>query len=311
MTADAMPSWKTELVEVAPQVYAWTQYPGGAGISNAGLVVGDEWALVIDAMMTPSMVRPFLEQVRRVTDLSIRFLVNTHHHRDHVFGNQFIGAQHIIGHPLCREEILRFGQEWLEDSMRTRPQYAEEWPQIKPTPPDLTFEERLVLHLGNTVVELLYLGGPAHTYDDIVAYLPEHRLLFAGDLAFFYVTPLAFQGHVSGWINVVDRIHRMEVTTIVPGHGPVGDKRQLAQMREYLVLMRRAARRCFRAGLSVEEAAQKVRIDQYAHWGQQDWVARNVQRLYQEFRGEIHSAGRRRPGMSFQPAATGSTALDC
>jgi cyclase len=289
-----MPDWKTELVEVAPKVLAWTQFPGGAGISNAGLIIGDEWALVIDSMMTPSMVRPFLAEVRRVTDLPIRFLVNTHNHRDHVFGNQFIGAEHIIGHPECRTEIIKNGQEWLDECIRTRPQYAADWPQIRLTPPDITFEDRMTLSVGATTVDLLHLGGMAHTTNDVIVHLPQHRLLFAGDLAFFYVTPLAATGHVTGWIRVIDRIQHMDIETIVPGHGPVGDRRELAQVREYLALMRKEARRCFRAGLPLAEAAQRVRIGKYAHWGEQDWMARNVERLYQEFRGEIAANGNRK-----------------
>jgi cyclase len=287
MATNGIPDWKTELVEVAPGVYAWTQYPGGAGISNAGLIVGDEWALVIDSMMTPSMVRPFLSAVRRVTDLPIRFLVNTHHHRDHVFGNQFIGAEHIIGHPDCRREILESAQEWLDDCIRTRPQYAEDWPQIIFTPPDITFVDSLRLYVGPTVVDLLHLGGVAHTTNDVVAYLPQHGTLFAGDLAFFYVTPLAATGHVTGWIRVLDRIKRMDAETIVPGHGPVGGRREMAQVRDYLAQMRSEARRSFKAGISHEEAARTIRIKKYGHWGEQDWMTRNVERLYQEFRGEI------------------------
>ena len=282
-----MTPWKTELVEVAPRVYAYTQHPGTAGISNAGLVLGEEWALVVDAMLVPSMTRPFMEQVRRVTGLPIRFLVNTHHHADHIFGNQFVGAQHIVSHPYCRAEILRSAQASLEESKRNRPQYADDWRQIAITPPDLTFEEKMVLHLGDTAVEILYLGGPAHTYGDVVVHIPRHKVLFAGDLAFYYVTPLAFQGHVSGWIRVLDRIQAMDIETVVPGHGPVGSKRELAQVRQYLALMRREARKCFRAGLSVEEAARSVRVPRYASWAEQGWLARNVQRLYQEFRREI------------------------
>ncbi|MFQ5880403.1 MAG: MBL fold metallo-hydrolase [Dehalococcoidia bacterium] len=287
MTTGAIPTWRTELVEVGPKAYAYTQHPGTAGISNAGLVVGEEWALVVDAMLVPSMTRPFLEQVRRVTSLPIHLLVNTHHHGDHVFGNQFVGAQHVIGHPYCREEMLRSGPASLENNKRTRPQYADDWRQIEITAPDVTFEEKMVLHVGDTTVELLYLGGPAHTYGDVVVYLPQHQLLFAGDLAFYYITPTAHDGHVSGWIRVIDRIQEMAIETIVPGHGPVGDRRELAQVREYLTLIRRQARRCFRAGMSLEEAARTVRIPKYGGWGEQGWVARNVGRLYQEFRGEI------------------------
>ncbi len=78
---------------------------------------------------------------------------------------------------------------------------------------------------------------------------------FAGDLDFYYVTPLAFQGHVGQWIKVADRILKMDVEVIVPGHGPVGGKKELREMRSYLALLRREAKKRFAAEMKEEEAA--------------------------------------------------------
>ena len=72
---------------------------------------------------------------------------------------------------------------------------------------------------------------PAHTWGDIVVYLPQHKILFAGDVAFFYVAPFCQNAHPSRWIEWCQTIERMDVTTIVPGHGPIGGKEQLAAMR--------------------------------------------------------------------------------
>ena len=287
-----IPSWKTDLVEVAPGVFAYIQGGGGLGISNAGFIVGDEGVMVIDALMVPSMTRPFVEALRKVTDKPIRHLVNTHHHLDHTFGNQFFVPTEIIGHRRCREEMLSTGVN-LENLRQRWPQYAAEWEEIKLTPPTTTFEEKMTVHYGDRAIELLYTG-PAHTYGDTLVYLPQARVLFAGDVAFYYVTPLAFQGHVSGWIRVVDRITgRLDVVTIVPGHGPVGGKRELSEMAGYLRLLRRAARHYFRQGVSAEDAAREIRLGDYADWVDPDRILPNVRRLYQEFSGEL---GRARPG---------------
>ena len=102
-------------------------------------------------------------------------------------------------------------------------------------------EDRLVFHQSGRDVELRHLG-PAHTFGDAFVYLPKDKILFAGDLAFYYVTPLAFQGHVGNWIKVADRILKMDVDLIVPGHGPLGGKKELREMRSYLMLIRREAR---------------------------------------------------------------------
>lgn len=281
-----VPPWKTELTEVAPNVFAYIQGGGGLGISNAGFIVGDEAVMVIDALMVPSMTRPFLEALRKVTNKPVRHLVNTHHHLDHTFGNQFFNATEIIAHRRCREEMLNTGVNL--DVLRQRwPQYADEWTQIDLTPPTVTYEDKVVIHYGDRPIELLYTG-PAHTYGDTTVYLPQERVLFAGDVAFHYVTPLAFQGHVSGWIRVAQRIiEHLEVAVLVPGHGPLGGKQELSEMVNYLRLLRRAARRYFRQGATAEEAAREIRLGRYAQWAEPGRILANVQRLYQEFRGEL------------------------
>ena len=106
-----VPSWKTELRQLAPNVYAYIQ-GGGPGIpnqsvSNAGIVVGDDGVFVIDATAAPIPARNFIAAIRRVTDKPFRHLVNSHHHIDHVGGNQYFMPVEIIAHPYLREEMLK------------------------------------------------------------------------------------------------------------------------------------------------------------------------------------------------------------
>jgi len=117
--------------------------------------------------------------------------------------------------------------------------------------------------------------------------LPEERLLFAGDVAFHYVTPLAFEGHIGRWLEVCDRVDGLDVETIVPGHGPVGGKADLREMRGYLHYIRQQARAVFDAGRSEKEAAAAIDLGDYASWAEPERLPLNVGRLYQEFRGEI------------------------
>jgi glyoxylase-like metal-dependent hydrolase (beta-lactamase superfamily II) len=166
------------------------------------------------------------------------------------------------------------------------PRFASEYAHLKLSAPGVTFEKTLVFHQTGRRVELHHLG-PAHTYGDALVYLPEDRVLFSGDLAFFYVTPLAFQGHVGNWIKVADRILAMDVETIVPGHGPIGGKQNLAEMRAYLVLLRREAKKRFRAGMSPQQASRDIKLGVYAAWREPERILPNIMRLYQEFRNEL------------------------
>jgi cyclase len=279
-----VPSWQTGLVEVGPDAYAYVQAGGGTGISNAGLIAGDEGALAVDALFMPPMTQAFLSAIKRVTQKPVRQLVNTHHHADHTMGNQFFLPTQIISHANCRREMLRVGLP-TDRLAELVPQFADQLRQINLTLPDVTFDDRLVLHFGDRVIELIYLG-PAHTIGDTVVYLPQDKLLFAGDIAFHYVTPLAFEGHVSGWIKVIDRISKLDIETVVPGHGPVGGKAELREMRDYLALLRREAKKCFQEGMNDWQAAKAIRLRWYGQWVDSQRVLANVRKLYQEFRRE-------------------------
>jgi len=272
--------------EIADGVFAYVQATGGFCIANAGLILGPESAVAVDALFTPAMTHAFQEQIRRATTRPVRQLINTHHHVDHTLGNEHFGPDvDIIAHIRCREQIERIGVP-RERLHAVAPYFSPEIAASQTRPPNLAFADRMTLFLGERRIELMHLGT-AHTVDDLLVYLPAEKLLFAGDVAFHYVTPLAFEGHISGWIRVADAIEGMDVETIVPGHGPVGDKSDLREMRDYLALVRREARRAFNEGAPVEEAVRRAKLGRFSRWGEAERIAPNVQRLYQEFRGEI------------------------
>lgn len=286
--AKPVPQWPTEMREVADGVFAYVQATGGFCIANAGLIVGPEGAIAVDALFTPPMTRAFQEEIGRRTNKPVRQLINTHHHVDHTLGNEHFQGIDIIGHVRCREEILRVGVP-RERLGAAAPHFAGDIAQSQINPPNLTFADRMVLYLGDRRIELMHLGT-GHTVDDVLVYLPTEKLLFAGDVAFHYVTPLAFEGHISGWIRVADAIEKMDVETIVPGHGPIGDKSDLREMRDYLALLRREARRGFNEGAPAEEVVRRVKLGRFSLWNEAERIVPNIHRLYQEFRGEIAQA---------------------
>ena len=152
--------------------------------------------MVIDAMMVASMVRPYMEEIRHVTDKPIRYVVNTHHHVDHSFGNQFYLPTEVVSHRGCREALIDRGAD-VEMLSQRWPQYREDWVKTRLTPASITYDDKMVVHLGDRVIELLH-PGPAHTYGDTLVYLPQEKVLFTGDVAFHYLTPLAADGHLTG-----------------------------------------------------------------------------------------------------------------
>jgi cyclase len=271
--------------EVGPRVFAYVQATGETGISNAGLIVGADGATAVDALMVPSMTRRLVAAIKRTTRKKIGALVNTHHHLDHTGGNRFFRGATIVATEKCRAALAP-GFPPLPLLQRFMPAFAREFPLLKLRLPTVTFEDRLVIHDGEREIHLWHPGQPAHTAGDATVFLPKERVLFAGDLAFHYVTPLAFQGHVGNWIRAADRVLEFEADVIVPGHGPIGTKQDVRLMRDYLALVRREAKTRFDAGLSAEAAASDIKLGAYASWREAERILPNVMRCYQEFRNE-------------------------
>ncbi|HEU5321133.1 MAG TPA: MBL fold metallo-hydrolase, partial [Methylomirabilota bacterium] len=214
-------------------------------------------------------------------------LVNTHHHLDHTGGNRFFRGATIIASEKCREELAP-GFPPVPLLQRFMPRFAAEFSLLKVRLPTVTFRDHLVIHDGDREIQLWHPGTAAHTTGDATVFLPRERVLFAGDLAFHYVTPLAFQGHVGRWIRAANRLLTFDADVIVPGHGAVGTKKELRYMRDYLVLVRREARKRFEAGMPAEDAARDIKLGLYASWSDAERILPNVMRCYQEFRNETH-----------------------
>jgi cyclase len=283
------PTWGTELKEVAPNVFAYIQ-AGGPGkdnvsVSNAGFIIGDEGLMVIDALGAPFHVKAFMAAIRRVTDKPFRHLIITHHHADHIAGNQWFEGAEIVGHPYCREEMVKAAKT-AQPVWAKREGWADGTEPRRVLPPVTTIESKVTYHYGRNVVEVFPMA-PAHTWGDLVVRVPEHQVLFAGDIGFFYVAPFFQNAHPSNWIDVCSQINRMDLTTIVPGHGPLGGKPQLAEMQDYMVVLKREARRRFDAKMSAGAAAADIRMGKFDNWVGPERIVMDTARLYDEFAGTL------------------------
>ncbi|MBI2204239.1 MAG: MBL fold metallo-hydrolase [Candidatus Rokubacteria bacterium] len=286
-------TWKNGLLEVGPGVFAYVQSSGvdprgDTGIANAGLIVGRDGAVAVDALMVPSMTRRLVAAIKKVTTKPVAKLINTHHHLDHTGGNAFFKTAQIIATDKARG-ALEPGFPPVPLLQRFMPRFAAEFPKLRVVLPTVTFQDRMVLYDGDREIQLWHPGTPAHTIGDSVVYLPKEKILFTGDLCFHYVTPLAFQGHVGHWIKALDRLLDFDADILVPGHGAIGTKQEARYVRDYLVLVRREAKKRFDAGLSPEEAARDIKLGPFRAWSDADRVLPNVMRCYAEFQGQPDS----------------------
>jgi glyoxylase-like metal-dependent hydrolase (beta-lactamase superfamily II) len=168
------------------------------------------------------------------------------------------------------------------------PYFEPELHDIEERLPNVTFDGAdMEMRIDERLVRLIH-HGTGHTRGDVLVHLPDERVLFTGDLAFLYVTPLAMEGHIGNWIRIGRRIiDEIDADIIVPGHGPVGTKADWSRMLDYFQLLHTAARSAFEADASEEEAIRSIDLGEYADWPEAERITPNVARCYQEFRGEI------------------------
>jgi cyclase len=271
--------------ELATGVYAYVQPDGGWMVNNCGVIVDERGtAVLVDTTSTEARNRAVLSEVARVSSGSPRAVVNTHHHPDHTYGNGFLPAETlVIGHDRCREEVLAAGLE--ATGVITAPAYGD----LTVRPPDLTFSGRLTLHLETFPVELLHVGRPAHTTNDVLVWLPQQKVLFSGDLAFNGGQPFVLEGSVAGFRAAIALMQSLEAEVLATGHGPVcrGDEIPdlLTSMDRYLAFVQEVAAESFPAGLTPLEAAQKHRDNPYSRWAETERIVGNLHRAYADLSG--------------------------
>jgi cyclase len=268
------------LVPVADGVYAFVQPEGGWCLNNAGLIAGgDGCSVLVDTAATESRTRRLREAVQRVVPHGPDYVVNTHFHGDHTFGNgQFAPGAVIVAHEGTRADTQEAG-------LGLRGLWPDvEWGDTPLTLPSLTFTEELKLHGGELRTELLHVG-PAHTANDVVAWVPERAVLFTGDVVWSGVTPYVLMGSVTGSLRALERMRALRAAVVVPGHGPVGGPELIDETEAYLHRLRQLAQDGLRRGLSPLEAAREADLGGFSGLLDSERLVGNLHRAYAELTG--------------------------
>jgi cyclase len=288
---------RTELKRLSPTVLAFLQReaPGQSNfsVSNFGLIEGPRSLLAIDAGGGPQHARNFLRAAQTLGKPVDRVVI-THEHPDHSVGLPvFPQGIEIIAQEETRAQMVKMGTPATPAYWKTNPAWGNADDVNRVVLPTVTFHDRMSLYYGDTKVDFEW-PGKAHTSGDAMIYVRSARIVFMGDIAFFGVTPLLSSGFVQEWIKVCDAsLQDPQVEVIVPGHGPVGGKQDLTEMRDYLALVLGAARKGLAAGIGAGRAAAELDLGKYATWTDPDRVVNNMARTYAELRGTIGSEGDR------------------
>lgn len=232
--------------QVAPNIYyveGLSELGSSANqnfISNAGFVITSAGVVVIDALGSPELARRLIAQIRKVTDKPLHTVIVTHYHADHVYGLQVF---HEAGARIVAHEAS--GAYLNSDTARLRLEASRQelfpWVDEKTQllPPDEPIKGAKKLLIGGVDFELIPVG-PSHTPDDLVVWLPQSKVLFAGDLVFRNRIPFVGQADSRQWIESLNTLLKFPAKVMVPGHGPASTqpKQDMSLTRDYLMYLR-------------------------------------------------------------------------
>jgi glyoxylase-like metal-dependent hydrolase (beta-lactamase superfamily II) len=293
-------SYTRGLHDLGNSVYAYLQPDGTWGWSNAGIVTDGEASLLIDTLFDLKLTREMLDTMRKSIPAAshIDMVVNTHANGDHCWGNELVTGAQIIASARTAEEMTTAISPTVVAMLLKRAQElgqlgeflshafgSFDFDNITLTPPTKTFEDELMLNVGDKEVHLIEVG-PAHTLGDTLVYIPADRVVFTADILFIGGHPIIWAGPTSNWLRACDRILAMDVETIVPGHGPITDKKGVAEVKGYLEYIYQEARKRYEAGMSAQEAARDINLDRYATWTDGERIAANVASIFRELKGD-------------------------
>ena len=290
---DAPPAMKfNEVKEIAPGVFfryssiSATDKTIPFGGSNNIWIVFEDYVLVYDANF-PDGAEQVVKEIRKTTNKPIRYVLDSHHHGDHAYGNAVFaeaGATIIASANTARllrtngpEEFAKAGK-----GPAGRKDVANSYLKV----PSLVFDDKLILDDGKQRAELYFLGH-AHTAGDAMLYLPKHKILCTGDAC--VNGAFNFMGHSdsASWVRVLDQAEQFDVKWVCPGHGAMATRELLAKQKRYFVELRKHVYNSLESGKELDEIIKSVDFPWYKEWTGVKPAVDNIKHVFAEFTGQI------------------------
>ena len=266
---------------------ALTNSTNGGDIANLGVIVGRQAVAVVDTGGSVKVGQALLAAIRVITDKPVRYVINTHEHPDHIFGNAAFGdGVTFVGHHNLPAEMLKRGDFYLRSFRDVLGPEAIE--QVRIVAPTLLVTDQMTLDLGNRRLRLTAWNPAAHTDCDLTVLDEATGVLFSGDLVFLQHVPV-LDGSLPGWLSVLSRLAELPARIVVPGHGRAVAPwpQALDDERRYLKVLADDTRRLIAAGIPIGQAVYQIGLSERDRWALfDDYNARNATAAFSELEWE-------------------------
>ena len=305
------------VIKVTEKVYARIVSPNGNAVGNSGFVLLGNSVLVFDTHFTPEEGQELLDEIKTVTSLPVRYVVNSHYHPDHTHGNQVFPNAHFIGNRGTRKDILQKDLPSLErtisvttsqlekmeeelpklrgaartesvQQMENRREYLGTLKALHIVPPLIVFDKYAAIREGRDEAQIITVGSGGHTSSDAIMFLPDQKVVFCGGLFFNTAIPNVQDANILRWIDALGKILELDAVTYVPGHGPPGKRRDVTGFLGYFYDLRTLVGAYITSGKSLEQAMTEIQLpEKYSGYRFKNLFPSNVQRMYEELKEEL------------------------
>jgi glyoxylase-like metal-dependent hydrolase (beta-lactamase superfamily II) len=297
-------------------IFAALHREGGWAVANAGIIDLGDSSLVFDTFITVQAANDLKKAAERLTGKPVRFVVNSHYHNDHIWGNQVFDSQAQIissddtllliktegkeeydsykegSRPRLRElqsEFLETNNESRRNELSTWIRYyqglVETFPILNVRYPNLTFNKHMNIYGADLEIELIAYKG-CHTGCDTILYIPSKQIIFMSDLLFVRCHPFLADGDPDKLLSTLDEIDRFQPKKLVPGHGPVGGIEDLRLMKEYIHHCDQTGKQIFEKDRDEADINETMIPEQYSKWILSNFYSTNLRFFYDRHRAK-------------------------
>jgi glyoxylase-like metal-dependent hydrolase (beta-lactamase superfamily II) len=249
---------------------------------NSTVIIGEQGVILVDSGASDEVGSHLRQAIAKLTPKPVTHVINTHHHGDHVLGNSVFQGAEVVSSEICRDMVNKTGDEWvaLVESL-----IGHKLPNTRPVPATVTFagENARVERTIQGVKLLFWVPPGSHTVGDMMVYLPDDKVLVGGDILVNRTIPVMRDALVKNWVGTLEMAQGFDATVIVPGHGPLMNKADVARLQRQMAGFYAGVEAGYKKGLSDSETRKTLDV---AEWKQLEGfeanIGGNVNRAYLE-----------------------------